>query len=192
MDSSSYDQCAVFLFILTPGGCLLEWIWNSQMVWMWSEDELKCGWVGLHGGLGNSGVFCLWPSLSVTVSGRIGDQFSAGSSAAECNWGASRGSATWLLEVSGRWSTTLARQGWWPKKCSNWNGSPIQGPSHSFRCMWSAYWFPVTNNTCHFYKILNLWVCIALKPPIFKIQCRKVVEQSPALLQQKSKKLKTS
>ncbi len=26
------------------------------MVQMWSEDELKCGWVGLHGGLINSGV----------------------------------------------------------------------------------------------------------------------------------------
>jgi hypothetical protein len=41
------------------------------MVQMLSEDELKCGWVGLHGGLGNSGVFCPWPSLSVAVSGCI-------------------------------------------------------------------------------------------------------------------------
>jgi hypothetical protein len=138
------DACRSELEILRWCKCDLKMSWN---VGRW---VCMVGWA-----IAGSSAF--GPVCQSQFLGTFGDQFSTGSSPAECNWGARRGSATWLLEFSGRWSTTLARQGWWPKKCSDWNGVPIQGPSHSFRCMWSAYWFPVTTNTHHFYKIPNMY-----------------------------------
>jgi hypothetical protein len=58
-----------------------------------------------------AGSSAFGPVCQLQFLGAFGDRFSTGSSAAECNCGASRGSATWLVEFSGRWSTTLARQG---------------------------------------------------------------------------------
>jgi hypothetical protein len=62
--------------------------------------------------------------------------------------------------------------------------------------MWSAYWFPITNNTRHFYKILNMYFPRASHflnsnfAYIFIKKCRNIVEQSPVLLQRKSKSWK--